>query len=148
MPSTTTRVSVWDGRARLGTILFRGIVLNLPNRATQRPYDAAGERVPFSFELSPPDFIPDEIALDIADEVFLNHVQGITPEGYTWRVDWPRPGRTAAGLLPYPRRSLPPSASRKPSHRPQLVPTHRPCVLALSVRSESSFLRLLWQRLL
>jgi hypothetical protein len=80
MPRTTTRVSVWNGRARLGTILFRSIVINLPDRATQRPYDDDGNRIPFSFELSPPGFLSDESALDVADEVFLNHVQGTTPK--------------------------------------------------------------------
>jgi hypothetical protein len=99
MPRTITRVSVWTGRARLGTVNFHGLVINLPAGATQRPFDQKGERIPFSFELSPPGFLSDESALHVADEVFLNHVQGSTPEGHKWRVDWPRAGRTAEELV-------------------------------------------------
>ena len=76
-------VCVSEQGAIIGRIIFRGIVITMPDGSAKIPYP---EQEP-SYECDPPDCVPEHVIQRIAGKLATNSVVGEEPPDYDWQVE-------------------------------------------------------------
>ena len=91
-PREAMKVTITDPLAtpaarEIGHIEYQGVHTVEADGTTQIPRDAAGQPVPFGFELNPPGFLPDDQVKEIAGELSQRKSAGPLQSGLEWKLE-------------------------------------------------------------